>query len=272
MTLIAAIRSELTKQFTTAMWWILAIVLVAYIAFIAAILAGALGATASGALPGASGAELSADVIAPVVYSTGTSLGYVFPLLIGTLVVTGEFRHKTLTPTFLAVPRRGLALVAKLVAAVVLGALYGVLAAIAAVGAGAALLAVFDVDTALGSPETWAMVGRMLIASVLWALVGIGVGATVRNQVASIVIVLAFTQFVEPIARLVGGFVDGLAEAVRFLPGSAADALVGSSIFTTMQGTGADGLEWWVGALVLLAYAIVLVVVGAFTSWRRDVD
>jgi hypothetical protein len=104
-------------------------------------------------------------------------------------------------------------------------------------------------------------------------LVGIGVGALVRNQVAAIVIVLAFTQFVEPLARLAAAFVDGLSNVTRVLPGSAGDALVGASIFTLgAQGADTGLLDWWAGGLVLLAYAVVFVLLGWLTSWRRDVS
>jgi ABC-2 type transport system permease protein len=273
MSVVAASRSELTKQFTTAGWWVLGIILVVYVGFVAAILGAALAASTTGVLPG-NGPSLPAEGLAPVIYSTGSTIGYVFPLLIGTLLVTTEFRHQTLTVTFLATPRRGVALVGKFVAGAVLGLLYGVLGTIGAVGAGAGILALFGVDTELGSPDTWALIARMLLAYVLWVLVGIGVGAIVRNQVAAIVIVLAFTQFLEPIGRTVATFVDGLDEVLRFLPGAASDALVGESLFAAMQGAGdtAAALEWWLGGLVLLAYAVVLVVIGSFTTWRRDVN
>ena len=33
----------------------------------------------------------------------------------------------------------------------------------------------------------------------------------------------------------------------------------------------ADPLEWWVGGLVLLGYAVLLVLLGHLLSWRRDV-
>ena len=36
--------------------------------------------------------------LAPLIYSFASSIGYVFPVLLGALAVTGEFRHKTLTP------------------------------------------------------------------------------------------------------------------------------------------------------------------------------
>lgn len=272
MSLIAASRSELTKQFSTAIWWILAIVLVVYVGFVAAAIAAALGASAAGVLPGESGPQLTAAMLAPTVYSTATSVGYVFPLLIGTLIVTTEFRHKTLTPTFLATPRRGVVLLAKLGTGLAFGVLYGLLAAVAAVAVGAGVLAAFGIETGMGSPDTWAMLGRMVLASVLWVLVGIGVGATVRNQVAAVVIVLAFTQFLEPIGRTLGALVPGLSDVLRFLPGAAADTLVGSSVFDTLQAGGAEPLQWWVGALVLGGYALVFLAVGLFSSWRRDVN
>ncbi|MGZ0712448.1 ABC transporter permease (plasmid) [Coraliomargarita sp. W4R53] len=272
MSLMAATRSESTKQFTTSMWWILAIVLVAYIAFTAAALGFVFAASASGALPG-DGPQLPASNIAPMLYSTATSVGYVFPLLIGTMIVTGEFRHKTLTPTFLAVPRRGRVLWAKLIASVPLGALYGLLGVIAAVIPAAVVLAVYDLDTELGSTDTWAMLARMVLAYLLWVFVGIGVGALVRNQVGAIVGVLVFTQFLEPIGRTAAAFVDGLSGVTQFLPGAASDALVGASVLTmATPDAAADTLAWWVGGVVLLGYAAVLLGLGSLLSWRRDVS
>lgn len=274
MTLMNSTRSELTKQFTTSIWWILAIVLVLYVGGTAAAIAGVFGATTNGLLPGeTSGPTPSASALPGVVYSFATSVGYVFPLLVGTLMVTTEFRHKTLTPTFLATPRRGVALSGKLVAGVVVGLLFAVLAVVSTVLPGAALLAAFGIDPNLGSSDTWALIGRMLVALVLWLLIGIGVGTLVRNQVVAVVGVLAFTQFVEPIARLAAGFVDGLGSVAQFFPGAASDALVGASIFNSLGGgaSQAETLAWWAGGLVLLGYAVVLTAIGYLVSWRRDV-
>jgi len=272
VSLIAATRSETTKVFSTTAWWILAIVLVVYVGSTAAGLAFVFGASASGNLPGGPGAPvIPAEGLAAVVYSIGGSVGYVFPLLIGTLMVTTEFRHQTLTPTFLATPKRGTVLWAKLVAGIVIGAMYGAIAVVSAAGPAAGILAGLGVDTELGSSDTWALFARSVLALMLWTLVGIGVGTLVRNQVVAIVLVLAFTQFVEPLLRLAGGFVDWLAEVTRFLPGAASDALIGASIYNVMGAGGGSTLEWWHGGVVLLAYALVLLLIGHIASWTRDV-
>src|SRR5690349_10995719 len=118
MSLATATRSEITKQFTTAMWWVLVIILVAYVGFTATILGWTLSASATGSLTDG-GPQVSPDGLTGMLYSTATAVGYVFPLLIGTLMMTSEFRHKTLTPTFLATPRRGIALAGKIVVGVV---------------------------------------------------------------------------------------------------------------------------------------------------------
>lgn len=272
MSLTAATRSETTKQFSTAMWWVLAIVLAVYVGFTAAVLAFVFAASATGTLPG-NAPELPEEGLAETLYSVATSVGYVFPLLIGTLMVTAEFRHKTLTPTFLATPRRGLVLWAKLLVGVLLGVIYGVVGIAASVGPAAGLLSGYGLETELTTADTWAQIGRMLLAYVLWVLIGIGVGALVRNQVGAIVGVLVFTQFLEPVGRTAASFVDGLSEVTQYLPGAASDALVGASVLT--MGTGTEptgGLEWWAGGAVLLGYAIVLVVLGHLLSWRRDVS
>lgn len=275
-TFIHAIQAEFVKVFSTRMWWVLAIVLFAYIALLAGGLSGLFGGIESGAIParaGGSGQQSLAALgsLPPLIYSFASSVGYVFPVLFGALVVTSEFRHQTLTPTFLATPRRGTVLLAKSVTMVIMGALYGVVALLASVGLGSLVLYGFSLDTLLGEPDTWVLFGRVLLAMALWGLIGVGLGVLVPSQVASIVIVIAFTQFVEPLLRLAATFTDWSAEIGKFLPGSASDALVGSSFYSTIGMGGGSVLEWWQGGLVLLAYALVTSLIGWLTTWKRDV-
>ena len=271
MNLVRATRAEFDKIFTTRLWWILALVMFVYVGAVAGILAGVFG-----------GLDTSADPTAPVldmsemhliIYSSASAIGYVFPVLLGALSATSEFRHQTLTPTFLANPRRGVVLVAKLVAMAVVGAGFGVVALVSTIGLGGLVFSLVGQDARLDDGNTWILVVRVLLAMALWAAIGVALGTLVTNQVAVLVIVLAFTQFLEPILRSVSFIWEWTAQVGQFLPGAASDALVGWSVFTSLGAatTESVSLEWWQGGLVLAAIAAVAAVVGYFTTWKKDV-
>jgi ABC-2 type transport system permease protein len=275
MKALRALASEFEKVFTTRMWWLIAVLLVAYVAF----LAGGFGAFLGWTIENPEAAENTGNntqlppgmQLAPLIYSFASSVGYVFPVLLGALAVTGEFRHKTLTPTFLAEPHRSTVLSAKFVSQLIMGAGLGVIAFATSVGTGAAALAAFGLDTELDMSDTWALIGRGVLAMALWGTIGVGLGTLVTNQVAAIVIVIAFTQFVEPILRLAASLNDVTAQIGKFLPGAASDALVGASFYSIASVGASDSLEWWQGGLVLLAIGGIATVVGGATTWRRDV-
>ncbi|MFB2598841.1 ABC transporter permease [Herbiconiux sp. P17] len=267
MRFFAAVHSEVTKLLSTRLWWVLALIMVGYVALCAGGLAaifGGVGTTGRG--PAIPDAQLPL-----LIFSFATSVGYVFPVLLGALAVTSEFRFQSLTPTFLAQPRRTVVLGGKLLTLFLAGAVFGVIALIASIGAGAAVLGAFGIDPLLGDPDTWAFIGRSVLAMALWAAIGVGLGALVPSQIAAIVIVLAFTQFVEPLLRVGASITDWSAQVGQFLPGSASDALVGASIYTSISPSTVS-LDWWQGGLVLAAIAVVATVIGFFTSWRRDVS
>jgi ABC-2 type transport system permease protein len=275
--ILRPVAAEFSKIFSTRIWWILALVLFGYIALLAGGLAALFGGVESGAISadsvntGAGGTGLSGlGSLPPLIYSFAASVGYVFPVLLGALATTGEFRHQTLTPTFLATPRRGRVLGGKIIALFVVGAGLGLVGLAASVGVGALVLGGFGVDPLLADGETWALIGRTVLAMALWAVIGVGLGVLVPSQVASIVIVLAFTQFVEPLLRFAASFTEVTADIGKFLPGAASDALVGASFFTLASPGGAV-LTSWQGGLVLLAYGLLATLGGYFTSWKRDV-
>lgn len=265
--LMAAIRSEFLKVFTTRVWWGLGIILFGYVALVAG---GA--ALLFTNIPGAANSPAEAGLLTQphLIYGFATSIGYVFPVLLGALATTGEFRHQSLTPTFLANPNRGHVLVGKLIALTGVGALYGVIALLGSVGVGGAALAIGGVDPLLGDSDTWALLGRAVIAMALWGAIGVGLGAVLPSQVGAIIVVLAFTQFVEPLLRLAAGFSSITADIGRFLPGAATDALVGPSFYSLMSAQ-QNALSWWQGGLVLFGFAVLFAAIGAATTWRRDV-
>jgi ABC-2 type transport system permease protein len=277
--MIGTIRSELLKLTTLRLWWVLAIIMIGYVGFTAGIIGGLFSAMiddagAAAGAPAQPGApSFGPAMVPPLVYSVATAIGYVFPLILGVLSATAEVRYQTLTPTFLAAPRRERVLAAKLIVIALAGAAFGVFGLVGSMGAGAPLMAAFGVDPLLGEADTWLMAGRIVLACALWAIVGVGVGALIPNQIAAIVVVLAFTQFVEPILRLGTSIWEWTANVGKFLPGAASDALVGSSIFSSLGAATASTqqLEWWQGGLVLLGIAAIVTVAGYLTTWRRDI-
>ena len=260
----AALAAEWRKLTSTALWWVLALGMAAYLAFVGAAMAFSLTVAPEGFAPPLGGLDAALTV-----YGVLNAVGYVFPLVVGTLLVTTEVRHKTLTQTLLAEPRRGVVLGAKLVLAAGIGLLYGVAGVVGLVAAGAPVLSAVGDGAFLGDPQVVRALLLGVLVTGLWAVLGTGFGAVVPHQVAAVVAILAFTQFVEPIARLALGAVDGLSVVSAYLPGAAADAVVGASLVSQMGDV--DLLPAWAGALVLLGYAAALTLAGRLTTFARDV-
>ncbi|MFD1825253.1 MULTISPECIES: ABC transporter permease [Mumia] len=262
----AALTSEYRKWVSTRMWWILLLVMAVYMAFLAVVMAFSVtlepvdgsGATAIGGVDAAL-----------TVYTLGNGLGYVFPLLAGAMSMTAEFRYQTITPSLLADPRRSVFLSAKLVSAALIGLAFGLVGTLSSVVAGAPILAWRGEGAFLDTGDVLVPVVLSVVALAIWAFVGVGVGTLITNQVAAIVVVLAFTQFVEPIVRLGMSSVDMLEGAAKFLPGAASEALVGASTYASLGMT--DLLGRPAGALVFLGYGLLLAVIGRFTTLRRDI-
>jgi hypothetical protein len=252
-----ALAAEFGKLFSTRLWWFLLICAAGYLALMGASMAAMVHLAAS---------DFPADpaAAAPLVYSLAGSFAYVFPLLVGALAVTQEYRHQTITPTFLAEPRRGRVLAAKLLVSLPMGLVYGLACVAATALPAAAVFAATGIETGLGSGQTWEQFGRALIDFALWAPIGVGVGSLIHSQAAAIVGVLAVTQFVEPTLRVLPEMTGLSMPWVKFLPGAAGDAIQGASFYDSLAaGPAAEPLAWGWGA--------VFAALGYVFTWRRDV-
>lgn len=267
-----AMLSEYRKFFSTRLWWVLLLAMVGYMGFLAAVFGFTMNEISRSAADAGFDQEFSPEDLARTIYGLSATLGYVFPVIVGALAVTSEFRHQTITPTLLAEPRRNVVLLAKMLGAIPIGLLFGVLGTLTTVGVGAGVVTLGGNETYLTEPSVLRAVGLSVLAGALWTMVGVGLGAALPNQVLSIVILLVFTQFVEPMIRLLAGFVDWGMTVAQFLPAAAGDALIGASFFSAFGGTGDTALlSWWQGALVLVAYAVGLAVIGRLTTFRKDI-
>lgn len=270
--LAPALRTEYRKTVTTRMWWILLLCSAGYQAFLGAMMAFVLTFDPESMTTGMGGEPMppmpALDRVLTV-YTLAPSLGYVFPLVIGAMMMTGEFRHQTITPTLLAEPRRTLMLGAKLVAALPVGVLFGIGGTLGTVLGGAPVFALMGEPALLTDPEVLRTLARSVLALTVWTAVGVGFGSLVTNQVAVIVALLGWTQLVEPMVRLLLGTQESLAGVTKFLPGAAGEAIAGSSFYAS---TGlADLLSVGGGTAVLVGYALVFAALGRLTTLRRDI-
>ncbi|MDR1264763.1 MAG: ABC transporter permease [Propionibacteriaceae bacterium] len=276
--MIAVITAEFRKFFTTRMWWVMLLITVGYSGLMAAGFALLFDFAVDEMMAGSpDGAAVLNEVLYPLIYPMGAMTGFIFPVLVGAMSVTGEFRHQTITGTFLAEPRRWRSLTAKLIASLPLGLIYGAATTLACVGCGGGLMKLLGYSAGLDKADTWEVIGRSVWTLVLWTVVGVGFGLLLKNQVASIVVVLAFTQLVEPLLQMIPLLTGVAMPFLSYLPMAAGNAVAGGNALSALgDDSGGNSiivlLSAPVGSAVLLAYGLVFAAIGYFVNWRRDVS
>jgi ABC-2 type transport system permease protein len=180
-------------------------------------------------------------------------------LLLGILGMTGEFRHQTVTQTFLVTPDRGRVVAAKLIAYPLAGIALALATLAVTVAVATGWLAAEGIAPSMLDARLGSVVGVTLLGAGLCGLVGVGVGALVRNQVAALVGTLVWILVVE-------GLLMSLLNAPslgKWLPSSAAAAAITSP--------GGAHLSRLVGTLLLAGYALAFALAGTRLVVRRDI-
>jgi len=249
---MSLVRAELAKSTSTRMIW--------------GLLAGALGFTllnvvanifAAGQEGGAPPLE-SAQGLRNVFGSASGAT--VFVLMLGVLSVSGEFRHGTITTTFLAVPKRAQVIGSKLLALPLLSAGFAAGAVALTVVIAIPLLAAKNVAVQWGDAELVEVLVGSFVAITLYPVLGVGFAALVRNQVAAVISALVWVLVAESV------LVSFLPEVGKWTPGGAAAAM------TRLEPLrGGDLLPPTLGALLFVAYGVALAVIGLQTTMRRDI-
>lgn len=192
----------------------------------------------------------------------GTSMGALFASLLGAMSITAEIRHGTIRPTFLAAPRRARVIAAKVAASAVAGIAAGLLAEALTAGLEAAGLAARGIDIELSAGDYVQLLAGGAVAAALFAAIGVGVGAVVRNQVAAVVGLCVWLLFIE------GILIGDVPSVGKFAPGASAGAMAGA-IQTQIA---ADLVAPALGVLLLAAYAAAATAAGSIATTRRDVS
>jgi ABC-2 type transport system permease protein len=272
------VRAELLKIRTTSTWWIFGVILLPLWAL--AVLYNwattnnlSNAASTEGASPEqAEQLRVAGEAvnIATTLYTSGQFLGVLLVMLLGAILVTNEFFHQTATTTFLVTPVRERVVLAKLAASVLLGLLFWLVTTIGNLIAVPFILRSMDLGAQLGEPAIWRAVGLNALAFALWAILGVGFGVLIRSQLAATLTLsiayvignfgatLAFVLLTEYVAQWIS-------KLQVIVPTTASQLMIAG---TDLPGNPPR----WVGAAVLIGYAVVAGVIGTLIMRRRDIS
>jgi ABC-2 type transport system permease protein len=190
--------------------------------------------------------------------------------IMGVTVSSGEFRHHTATVTYLAAPGRTWVLAAKMIAAALAGAVFGLAGFVIAAGTAIGSVVSRGYHVPVGAGTIAGYGAGHLLGAALLAAIGAAVGTLVRSQLAAVIGAFAWMIIIESL-------IGGLFTSVRpYLPYTAATAMAGSSLggaaFGPAHGvSGGTPLPFLAATALLAGIAIALAAIAARTTLRRDI-
>jgi ABC-2 type transport system permease protein len=206
------------------------------------------------------------DELRDVVPNTGSGLkeglhpvgtASILAMVAGIIGMAGEFRFHQADQTFLSTPRRGRVLAAKVVVLGSLGALFAIVSAAVVLTTAWTWLTVKGFGLPFGEPLIWQTFGGSIASASLMAILGVAVGAVLRNQVIAIVLMLGVQNVLE------GSLYAASSNVGRWLASLAGNGL---RLFP------ADGLlSPGTAAIVLAGWAAVALVIGFARIRRNDI-
>ncbi len=189
----------------------------------------------------------------------GTPLLTVFVFTIGALLATNEFRHKTADSTFIVTPKRERVVLAKLFVGLVVGVVCALL--FIAVNAGFGLSILSNRGVPVDADQAVNIYLGTGVGLVLTCVLGVALGALLRNQVVTIVVGIALFFILRDLLKSILGDDIG-----AYLPGSSLLAL---------QGPGGEDADYLLdqvaGGLVFALYCVVIGVAAMFATRQREI-
>lgn len=184
--------------------------------------------------------------------------------VLGVLGVTTEYRYQTITPSVLATPARWPLVTAKMITYLLVGAVYAALCILVQLAILVPWLSAKDIDVTLGSNDVPRALVSVFAVVVLFGLVGVGVGALVKNQIVAVSVGIIVIQVVNPLLAAI----PKVRAFFPYTPFGGVSALLNSG---DPAGDGFTLLPHWGGAVVLALWAFVPAPVGAAYTMNRDI-
>lgn len=200
------------------------------------------------------------------VYANAIS-SYIFAVILGIMLMAGEYRHGTAVATFLAAPRRGRVVASKLLISVVAGALVMLISTLAALLAGWFALSFYPEAAQPSEGVFTNTIIAALVSGAVLGVIGVAIGTLIRNQMLAIVISLIYLYVIDPILLALWP------DAGKWLPSGLITAMLALDIQAPELGFDTSAyLPALSATLVLLGFGFVFSAVALATSLRRDVE
>ena len=245
------IRAEFRKVFTTQVWfWMLVI---------------CLGLTTLGVVaPIASSGNADIEQHLHDLFSIVAELpAYVALFILGVLSVTTEYRYQTITPTVLATPSRWRLIIAKLLATALIGVAYALACIVLELAIALPWLAARGINAHLGSQV--GAIGGVFVVLALFALVGLGVGALLKNQIVAVSVGVAFILIIDHIIVAI----PTVKNVYPYLLSGGTNAITNGHSDRYVNGV--HLLPPLGGVAVLIVWGLVTAVLGAGITMNRDI-
>ncbi len=268
----APVRAEFRKVASTKLWWGLLIP----VALLSSMI-NMFGGVFTAAFPESERLPL---LLGSVAYSLG--LTSVFAAVHGVVAAAGEYRHRTITTTYLTTRGRAPVLAAKMLVSAGVGACYAAVTVVTGMLAGTAA------DGGAAFPGVGPLAATALIGvavSALWGALGAAFGTAVSNQVSALVALLLYLMVGELlIGALLEAAESGTVRALSsYLPGNAGEVAIygipaneiagpvtAPQVVELLAGV-TDPPGWGVALLVVAIWTAAVGAAGLLVAARRDI-
>ncbi|MCW2496895.1 hypothetical protein [Jatrophihabitans sp.] len=247
------LRAEYRKFTSTQVWFWMLLVCVA---LTSAFTAGQIGGTKYDD-------ELQSNVRDVLLSATG-GFTYIPLFVLGVLSVTTEYRYQTITPTVLATPSRWTIIFVKTIATALVGIVYALICLIVELAIALPWLATRHVHVDL--PSQVGTLASAFVVLALFALVGLGAGALIKNQIVAVTVGVIFVAFLDHIVLIIPGvkhiypyLLSGATNAITVSPHD--DHTINGVTLLSVGG----------GIAVLVVWGLVMAVLGAGITMNRDI-
>jgi ABC-2 type transport system permease protein len=269
------LRSEWIKLWSVrATWWLFPIAIVVTVLISLALpLVVVLSGGDSETTREIGGGDANALLVGSA--TSGIGFSQLVLVVLGALVITGEFGTGMIRSTFLAAPGRTSAVLAKALVFAITTFVIGFLAVLLSAAIDAPILAGAGAVADFSDGQLWAAFLGASGYLALLSLLALAFGLLIRNTAGSIATVLGLVLVLPNIINILSALLRQAwtSNLSELLPSTAGNHLYtyGPGLGTALALPGAWTIEPWGGGLILAAWVVVVGVVGLVLVKRRDV-